>query len=94
VRAAGVGRLADRTLKIRDARIEDAVLDDRIIGVPRHEVHLHRGPQRRQACRELSPAHAGKDDVRQQQVDLRAVSARNVRRRFFAMFAPSVYARC
>ena len=63
----------DRLLEKGDARVEDAVLEDGVVGVAGHEEHLHLRPQRREALGELPPAHAGHHDVGQQQVDLRPV---------------------
>ena len=49
--------------------LEHAVVDDRVVGVARHVEHLHAGPHRRQRLRELAAAHAGHDDVGDEQVD-------------------------
>jgi len=55
------------------ARVEHPVLQDRVVGVARHEQHLHLGTLWGQALGQLAAAHAREHHVGQQQVDARSV---------------------
>jgi hypothetical protein len=56
----------DGLLQERHAGVEDPVLEHGVVGVARHEDHLHLGTKGREALGELPPAHAGQHHVRQQ----------------------------
>ncbi len=65
----------ERFLEERDARVEHAVVHDRVVGVARHEKHLLiSGTQRgRDAIGQLRPAHPRHHHVRHEQVNLRGI---------------------
>src|SRR2546422_571921 len=60
---------SERLLEVRDAGLQDPMMDDGLVGITRRVQHLHVGSQLCQLLGQLPTAEPWHDDIREQQVD-------------------------
>ena len=71
---------SERLLEVRCPRVQDAVLEDRVVRVSGHEEDLQCRPELPDPLGDLTAAPAGENHVREEEIDLRAMLLGNQER--------------